>query len=271
MSQFGSGGGNFYNNNGGGGGGFETSPFGSPSRQKSDVAQSLRPFTIGQLQQATQLHSDAEWRVEGQEVGQVTVVGQVVSIQRQPTNHVFQLDDGTGLIEARRWIASTDEDGTPKDEIAEQRYIRVTGGLKSFGKKRYVNITSIRPISNSHEIYFHLLETMTVYLTLTRGSPHKGADGPVVKGEGGSSIANYSSQNAAAMEQFSNLPAFKRSIVQYILSQATREEGIHVGVIARAIGSSEADANQISQALDELMDEGIVFTTIDDSHFNVST
>ena len=40
----------------------------------------------------------------------MTVVGQVASIQKQATNCVYMVDDGTGRIEARHWVDSTNED-----------------------------------------------------------------------------------------------------------------------------------------------------------------
>ena len=39
--------------------------------KKSETAHSVRPLTIGQLIRATQAHTDAEWRVENDEIGQV--------------------------------------------------------------------------------------------------------------------------------------------------------------------------------------------------------
>jgi replication factor A2 len=57
------------------------------------------------------------------------------------------------------------------------------------------------------------------------------------------------------------------AIVTFILDQPSKEEGVHVGSIARAVGGSAAT---ISDALDKLMDDGLVFTTIDDSHFKVA-
>lgn len=45
-------------------------------------------------------------------------------------------------------------------------------------------------------------------------------------------------------DQFSHLPNLQRSIVGFILSQPTRDEGIHVGKIAQAIGSG-VDPNTI--------------------------
>ena len=42
--------------------------------------------------------------------------------------------------------------------------------LKSFGKKRYVNINHIRPVTDGHEVYFHMFEeAMTVSLSVERG------------------------------------------------------------------------------------------------------
>lgn len=41
---------------------------------------------------------------------QITIVGQIVSIQMHPTNHVYTIDDGTGRIEARHYVDSTSEE-----------------------------------------------------------------------------------------------------------------------------------------------------------------
>lgn len=50
---------------------------------------------------------------------QVTIVGQVVSIQKQTTNSVYSIDDGTGRIEARHWVDSSSEDDTSKWGVIE--------------------------------------------------------------------------------------------------------------------------------------------------------
>jgi len=51
----------------------------------------------------------------------------------------------------------------------ERRYVRVTGGLKNFGKKRYINATHIRDVKDPHETYFHILEAIAVTLMIDRG------------------------------------------------------------------------------------------------------
>jgi len=270
---------NYYPNGGaGGGGGFLTggSPYGSASGspggmgRKNEASHSLRPVTIGQLRKATQAHTDAEWMIENNEIGQVTVVAQVISIQAQTTNCVYWLDDGSGRVEARHWI---DSSGTGDSEkwggINENAYVRVAGNLKMFGTKRYINATYLRPCTDPHELYFHLAEVMTVDLVFERGMP----GGPVRDTQqGGLSVGGqagaYTTQSQAPTNQFAGLPPLQRSIMEFLMNQPHNEEGVHVGAIARAVGG---DAGNISAALDGLMDEGNVFTTIDDSHFQIST
>ena len=43
---------------------------------------------------------------------QVSVVAQVLTVQKQATNVVYNLDDGTAQIEARHWVdpSAMDED-----------------------------------------------------------------------------------------------------------------------------------------------------------------
>ncbi|KAF9562546.1 replication protein A subunit RPA32 [Agrocybe pediades] len=256
-------------------GGSPFSASGSPGgMRRTEISNSLRPFTVAQLVRATQAHTDAEWRVDDVEIGQTTIVGQVVSIQKQTTNCVYTIDDGTGVIEARQWLDASNEDEAKKwEDIQEQQYVRVTGGLKSFGKKRYVNATHIRGIKDSHEIYFHILEAIAVSLILERGAPSSAGAAALKKTEattGGMSAYSAQNANSTRHDQYAHLTELQQAIIHFILDQPPREEGIHVAQIAKAIGANADDARKIGNALDALMDEGHVFTTIDDSHFSVS-
>ncbi|KAG1756689.1 replication protein A subunit RPA32 [Suillus paluster] len=269
----------YYGNSGAGGGGYMTggSPYGSASGspggagRKTEIAHSLRPLTVLQLLNATQAHSDAEWMLDDTELGQVTVVAHVVSIQSQATNNLYWLDDGSGRIEARHWIdSSIEESGAGPSAITEGSYVRVSGTLKMFGSKRYVNATHIRPVKSSHEIYFHLLEAMTVTLTWAKGAPPRPGQNPSIPQgpvAGGSAYAAQSHSTAANNDQYSQLPKLEYAIVTFMRNQPSNEEGVHVGAIARAVGGN---AVTINNALDKLMDDGLVFTTIDDSHFKLA-
>ena len=48
-------------------------------------------------------------------------------------------------------------------------FARVTGTIKTYGSKKYINATHIRPIRDAHEPFFHMLEVMAVQLIFDRG------------------------------------------------------------------------------------------------------
>ncbi|KAF8636502.1 hypothetical protein AX17_003317 [Amanita inopinata Kibby_2008] len=274
MSQY-----NDYGNNpyyGGGGGYMQgASPFSSTASpgglRRSEASHSLRPVTIVQLARATQPHTDADWTVENTEVGQVTLVGHVTSVQIQATNRVFGLDDGTGRIEARCWADSNGEEDEEKwAGIKTDTYVRVTGGLKTFGSKKYINALHIRPIKDPHEVYYHILDTINVSLVLERGAPPgpgQQTGGPL-SGRDLSAYTAQSHSNDVLSDQLASLPPLQKTIFQFIKTSATGEEGIHVAAIMRSLNI--ADRSVIDPAIERLLDEGHIFTTMDDSHFNVS-
>ena len=118
---------------------------------------------------------------------QVTIVGQVISMQKHDTKDVYFLDDGTGILEAHYRHADTnneevqywknvnelfEEDGKIRwvtfhnllIKILELRslytYAHVVGDIRSIGEQKYLNATHIRLIVDPQEINLHLLETV---------------------------------------------------------------------------------------------------------------
>lgn len=90
-------------------------------------------------------------------------------------------------------------------------------------------------------------------------------------------------------DSYAHLPKLQQLIVHFMAEQPPSAEGIHVSAIARAVGNAGGGAQKIryvlctsasdvmnaetvlSAALDSLMDEGLVYTTSDDSHFTLAT
>ncbi|KAF8447741.1 replication protein A subunit RPA32 [Boletus edulis BED1] len=266
-----------YNDNnyygGAAGGGYMTtgSPYGSTAgspggfARKSETAHSLRPMTVYQLLQASQAHTDADWILDDQEIGQVTVVAYIASVQAQATNSQYMLDDGSGQIEARHWTDSSMEDESEKNGIVEGAYVRVLGSLKTFGNKKYINTNLIRRIDSPSEIYFHLLEVMYVTMVWERGPPSKPRQEVTPRQNGAGPSTAYSAQpTVTSSDRYSHLPNLHRSIIAFIQAQPSSAEGVHVSAIARTVGG---DAVAVSNALDNLTDDGVVYTTGDESHF----
>ncbi|KAF8892525.1 hypothetical protein BD779DRAFT_1509479 [Infundibulicybe gibba] len=267
-----------YNDQYAGGGGYIPgggSPFsnsGTPggANRRNEVSQSLRPVTVAQLVKASQPHTDADWTIDNTEIGQVTLVGQVVSVRTQATNIVYWIDDSTGRIEARHWLDTSIESESIKwTGIEENTYVRVVGNLKTFADVRYLNATHIRTSKDVHEVYFHSLEVITASLALERGAPPYAGQPSTAAPVPGASQYVTQAQTAQAQDEFAHHPPLPRAILGFMTSQPTSPQGIHVSAIARAC-SSLGDAAKISLALETLMDDGLIFSTIDDSHFQLS-
>ncbi|KAJ7430705.1 replication protein A subunit RPA32 [Mycena galericulata] len=268
MSQFGS--------FGGGGGGFlQGSPGGSqgsPSGAggKSPASQSLRPVTIAQVHKATQMHSDADWVVDGNAIGQITVVAELQEQRVFTTNRNFVIDDGTGRIDAKMWMDTPEDQKTNTWRGIEYNgpvpvYVRVTGSIKTHNGKRHIHASNIRLVKDLNEVYFHILDVISVHIVLQKGLPSKSGHEQQAGTVPGQSAYAIQSRPTNSPAMFSTMAD---NVVRYLSSLQPNPEGTFVGDIAKAL---KADAMELSDCVDRLIDEGHVFTTIDDSHIQLAT
>jgi replication factor A2 len=138
--------------------------------------------------------------------------------------------------------------------ISDDSYVRVTGSIKVFGSKKYINATHVRPVKHFHEVMFHTLDAMAALLMMERGMVSYDMIFSVAlpsiclqPGSNGSNASSYNAQSgsAALKDRYAELPPIQRKIVQFIQSQPPSDEGVHIGAIARDIGG---DANAIKCA-----------------------
>ena len=104
----------------------------------------------------------------------------------------------------------------------------------------------------------------------------------------GDASAYAAPSTSMSSDAYTHLPKLQQAIIRFMAEQPPSSEGIHVFAIARAVGGGATDAqkiscatystkvcahpyNVLSAALDSLMDEGLVYTTSDDSHFTLAT
>ncbi|KAH8831107.1 replication protein A subunit RPA32 [Flagelloscypha sp. PMI_526] len=237
---------------------------------RSEASQALRPVTIAQLLRAEQTHTDSNWTLEGHELGQVTVVARCTKASQQATNWVFALDDGTSSLEARKWNNNPDDNW---DHIQPDDYVRVSGNLKVFGgnSKRFLNASYVRKIEDTmYEPQFHILEVIYVHRCLTEGEPGSGgvkAERPNVSG---TSAYSGAARSTGGPDKYAQLPEMQKRIVKFMLEAEPSDDGISVSEIVSGLRTGGHTADAISSALDSLLDEGHVYTTLDDAHFQLS-
>ncbi|KAF4636160.1 hypothetical protein G7Y89_g1917 [Cudoniella acicularis] len=243
----------------------------SPSNSKVWGKETLRPVTIKQIIDAQQAHPESEFKIDGSDVTQITFVGQINSVYPQATNITYKLDDGTGIVEVKLWIDAEAAEESKAPQSKEGEYIRVWGRLKAFNTKRHVGAQMIRPVTDFNEVSYHLLEATAVHLYFTRGPPN--AEAVAVKGEAGTGmfVESYGGTTSnAALAGGKKLPpkisSVARKVYDHLQSAPQNNEGLHVHMIAAQLNMP---VNDVFKAGDELLAEGVIYTTVDDETWAV--
>ncbi|KAJ4415198.1 Replication factor A protein 2 [Gnomoniopsis sp. IMI 355080] len=257
-----------------GGGFFSGSQSGSQGAQggqKGFSDESLRPVTIKQLLDLEEAYPGADFTIDNHPITQVTIVGQIRSVNPQPTNITYRLDDGTGTIDVKKWVdADKEEDAEPK--YALDQYVRVWGRLKSFNQKRHVGANFVRAVDNFNEVNYHQLESLAVHLYFTKGPLASGdaqqngagtGDGNAANGGGMFVDQNDSSEHA---QKLAHVGPNAQKMFRFLAETPGGNEGVHLNLITSSTGLTTRD---VLGAADDLLQQGLVYTTVDDETWAV--
>lgn len=199
----------------------------------------LRPVTIRQVRSAEQASPDSDFRVDGVELGQLSLCAVVRNVARNATNVSYSVEDGTGTIEVKQWLDNSSDDAAKSADVQQNTYVRILGTLKSFQNKQNIVAGHIRPVENYNEVLFHKMEAVWVHLQLTQGGA--GAAG----GAGADKGFTSSASNAAATSvgDFSSIASpTQRKIAQAIqLLVEPESEGLTVQQVATKVPGLSID------------------------------
>jgi replication factor A2 len=189
----------------------------------------------------------------------------VRSSATQSINTIYRIDDGTGLIEVKKWIDS-DKAETAVD-FAPDTYVRVFGRLQSYNGKRSVNAHYIRAITDFNEVNYHLLEATHVHLLMTKGSSAAGggqggagtdADGDSMFVDSGYG-ASAAGGGGAADARLATCSPGARAVYNFMANSPG--DGANVGQVVAGTRMSAAD---VLTAAEELLGHGVIYTTDND-------
>ncbi|KHN98077.1 Replication protein A, subunit RPA32 [Metarhizium album ARSEF 1941] len=243
---------------------------GSQGGGKSYQDESLRPVTAKQILEADEAFPGADFKIDNTVITQITFVGQVRSVNPQPTNLTLKIHDGTSQVEVKKWIDADRTDDASADQYELDSYVRVWGRLKSFSNKRHVVAHVIRPVTDFNEVNYHLLEATYVHLYLTRGP--LGQDGAANGGgdsmfvDGGGYGGNAHGGNAAQVTKLTGCSLPAKRIFNFINDTPGMNEGVHLNVISSSTGMP---VKEVLSGAEELVAQGLIYTTVDDETWSI--
>ena len=106
-------------------------------------------------------------KVEGLDVGQLTVVGKILKIEHKETNTSFTIEDDSGEIEVIYW-KNDDSHAEDLTKYQESQDIRVIGIMKTKGQDKYVIANKLADISGPAELDAHKLEVLHAALQIRK-------------------------------------------------------------------------------------------------------
>jgi replication factor A2 len=220
---------------------------------------------VKQAIDAHQPHPDAEFKIDGDVISQITFVGQIRSIATQTTNITYKIDDGTGIIEVKQWVdgeaVNQDDMDTfdpQKPKLAENDYCRVWGRMKEFSGKRHVGAHVIRPIKDFNEVNYHLLEATAIHLYFTRGPPPTPGQNGQARGVGNGPATNAGADGVNGKPHSVSPQAWK---MYCTIKDIGVSEGMHAQMVASQLGMQVAD---VYRSAEELVTKGYIYTTVDE-------
>lgn len=295
-SQFGGGGGQAFGNSnfggdafGGGnmsqGGGFAVDNNGPDAKGKQLNKQSLAPCTIKQLKNAPASGGDNGFSVDGKDLHQVTIVGLITHADEQNTNLQYTVDDGTDSINVKMWIdAATDEAAIEKRaQWREGAVVRVIGQMRAFNQVRSIVAFHIQPLTDFNEYTFHFIEVVHTHLRNTKGSAAEQGGAPAAgAGMAGASMGVAGGMAGGMAPQggagFAPQPGFaansvastQETVMKYFTSYAETDIGCTITDCVSAMGPQGVTDAQVRTAVENLVNEGHLYSTIDDEHYKAT-
>ena len=222
---------------------------------------------------------DDVFRVNGEEVHNLTLLGKIVATDISSTSQMYTIDDGTGTVEVKMWVDTDDAaDGAATNNRSDLKvgaYARVYGHLRAFQGVRNVIAFNMRPVTDFNEITYHFLEV--VYCNShngVRAAAAAAAPGAGGAGAGAGVDGNaYAAPAAATMGNAAAAPAAAAAgdINQQVFAifngpQGASDQGVRVNDVVTQLNGRWTE-EQVRGAVDHLVNEGHLYSTIDDDHF----
>lgn len=259
-----------FGGNGGGAAGTFNSGFinsQSPNKKMDGTrVESIVPLTVRQLHRCGKSQDDT-FEVDGAQVNQVTLVGLITQVDKQETKVVYQIDDGSGLMDVVKWLSKDGEgDGQAEPEThPDFTYIRVFGALRKFDDKMSVLAYDIRKVEDHNEITYHMVEAVSVHKFHTTASvPGAEAGGASAMQDNFASgmAGDAASGVGGGGDSFSGVQDAVNVAVQ---NAANDETGASVQeILSACTGHPEGD---VRGAIQHLVQEGHLYSTVDEDHF----
>jgi hypothetical protein len=253
---------------------------GSPQKgQAGGDSNVLVPVTIHMLEKAAAAQAPGgDLRIDGRLANMVVVVGAVEELNKQQASMEFTLDDSTGRMRTRFFFPSD----LKLDSVQNGTYVSAVGQLKTQPTVHF-SLVGLHSVQSPDQISYHMIEVAHDSLR-NKGkvgstnkaeffSPQKDAPATVPR-----PLVSTTGPSPQPMETAAPKPSpvpmaaaadngpLQEQIANFLRTQ-NNPEGVAIADLNNRFSAAGSEA--VKKALDELLDDGSAYTTIDEEHFAV--
>mmetsp|Transcript_146945 Transcript_146945/g.409313 ORF Transcript_146945/g.409313 Transcript_146945/m.409313 type:complete len:301 (+) Transcript_146945:3-905(+) len=251
-------------------------------RARQEEKQTCLPLTVRCIERAAEQRADAggELRFHGSEPGVLLLVGMVESLTRQAASIEFTLNDATGRIKTRLYLS--DRQSSDLDNLAPGCYVSAFGGVRTAPEIHFAAM-GLRIVESADEVSYHMIEAVHAAVRLRRGAPAdpmtpapkrpapveaaaaEELSPPKGAAPGAVPAAAAAATTAAPGERLAG-STLRKAVYRFVQQAGEgRPEGVSFVAVCNHVDPTPAD--EVTGALQKLVDAGEIFTTIDDGHF----
>ncbi|GBC05079.1 hypothetical protein RclHR1_06000013 [Rhizophagus clarus] len=248
------------------GGGFikseEGSSFSKGSQGNDRRNNNLRPVTIKQLHEATQVN-DNSILIDGLELRVVKVVGVVKEKTPRHQGIDYVVDDGTGFIDVKVWHDESEETNVNKKiDIAINTYGKFFGHCRIFNNKKHVAAHVVHPIVDHNEISYHMAEVIYAHLYLTKALNNPSANQSSNQLTSTTSTYEYQARSSPGHVN----QQLHKDIFDLISKQNNTQIGANIDEIAQQLAFQYGSDEAVRFAIEDMIGDGQLYVTSDDNH-----
>ncbi|XP_039976972.1 replication protein A 32 kDa subunit-like isoform X2 [Xiphias gladius] len=217
----------------------------------------ILPCTVSQLLSARQVSNDT-FAISDWELNQVSAVGVIRGFFPFVTNIQYSVDDMTGPpLNVKQWVNT--EDCALMTFASPGTYVKVTGNLRSFSGQRSLLSINIRCIKDLNEITSHMLEVVQAHMQLF---------GKVLDVNMNTTLSSLPGRCSGGNPDGilpNGLSSIQGQVLHVIRNFPDRDDGISFHDLKTQL--DYLSMIDIRSSLAFLINEGHVFSTIDEHHF----
>jgi len=194
----------------------------------------------------------------------IVIVGVIKQVETQVMKNLFTIEDTTGRLLCIQWGEENDMSRYPK--LIENAYFKVVGNKRIQNDKVSLLCHSVRPLESLNELTHHLLSIIALpyqmeeanMANITQQVPVAGANmGSSTNGLGFVDTTNSLSLNPKQLKVYT------------VIKRCQDEAGYSSADIQKILPENMA-LSEIEKILSFFIEEGHIFSTIDEYHYKVT-